>query len=196
MGGLLDDIGSEVALGMALALGGTWAGWLIGRCRPFPLVRWIRWWVVKVVRPLVSCRSWVQRTAFIFLNNIAILAALVAIGAWLGAAIAGAALLGLSLGIALRVIGEASWDFAMPTAMDNGQRQRGFRIGVALNLLEPFAIALALGISISRGTTSLSSGDAWRLFAYWVTPLMLVAAMGEALWLGAGSASRSKNPRS
>jgi len=195
MGTSLDGIWTEVALGTALALAGTWAGWLIGRYRSFAFVRWIRWWVVRVVRPLVTCRSWAARAMFIFVNNIVILWALVAMGPWMGAAIAGAAALGISLGIALRVIGDATWDFAAPTANGNGNggRRRTFRAGIALNLLEPLAIALALGISIGQGTSSLSSTEAWRLFAYVVVPPMLIAALGEALWIGAGLGPRTND---
>ena len=185
-----------ITFGTALALLGTWAGWLIGRYRSWLIVRWIAWWIGSVVRPLVIHPSWARRSTFIFLNNIAILGLLVAIGEWPAAAIAGAASLGVSLGIALRVIGQCTWGFSAPSATNpSGARLRAFRVGIALNLLEPPAIALALGIAIARGTTPLSAMEAWTLFAYGVVPAMLLAAAGEGLWIGAGINAATK-PRS
>ncbi len=192
-GELVSVLWAPVALGTALALMGTWAGWLMGRYRAFMPVRCVAWWLLTVVRPLVMCRSWSARAAFIFLNNIAILAMLMVLGAWPAAAIAGAAVLGISLGIALRVIGEATWDFSPPTAANhNGRRRRVFQVGIWLNALEPPAIALALGLSIARDTAPLPSAAAWLVFAWWVVPPMLIAAAGEALWIGAGLEPRNQ----
>ena len=59
-------------------------------------------------------------------------------------------------------------------------------IGVALNLLEPPAIVLVIGLSLGRTAAPLPAGVAWEMFVVWAVPLLLAAAAGEALWLGSG----------
>ena len=65
-----------------------------------------------------------------------------------------------------------------------------------LNLLEPPAIALALGLAIGRSAIPLSSTQAWGVFLTWVVPAMLVAAGGEALWLGVMVEARESQTQS
>ena len=58
-----------------------------------------------------------------------------------------------------------------------------------LNLLEPPAIIAAIGLSLGRSVVPLSPGQAWEAFAAWIVPALLIAAGGEALWLGAERAA-------
>ena len=60
--------------------------------------------------------------------------------------------------------------------------------GMGLNLLEPPAIAVALGLALSYSSAPLTDTQLWQTFVFVVAPLMLVAAGGESLWMGASDA--------
>ena len=173
-----------MAIGTAITLATAFLGWTIGRYRWFPFVRWIGLWVRVVVLPLIRSRSWLGRAAAIFVNNISILTGLIAVGIWPVAALSAAAMLGVSLGIALRVLMTVEDVFTLPDGRAAGGAGWRMKVGVALNMLEPPAIAVALGLSLGRWMVPLSPGDAWETFAVWVVPAMLLAAGGESLWLG------------
>lgn len=57
-------------------------------------------------------------------------------------------------------------------------------IGLSLNMLEPPAIIVAIALALSRASIPLDAMDAWVAFLVWIVPAMLIAAGGEALWLG------------
>ncbi len=183
----LDVIGGVwvyAALGTGLMLVGAGSGWAIGKTVWLPPVRLIAWWVVRVILPVLRCRSWWGRGAAIFGNNLSILAALLALGRWQAASLAGVAGLGVSLGIGLRILfstSDAAWGSAFRYS---AEAKRRLRIGVALNLLEPPAIMLTIGLSLGRALGPLSGAQAWETFALWVFPMTLLAAAGEALWMG------------
>lgn len=164
-------------IGMAIGLG-------IGRVQSFVLVRWVRGWVSRVIIPLLYKRSWLLRTLTIFVNNMAILIGMILLGVWSTAAIAGVALVGLSMGIALRVLSDQPKSFAAPGDSMSDSDRRRFRIGLLLNLLEPPAIIVALGISLGRTIAPLTLEQIWEIVSCWIVPAMLVAACGEALWIG------------
>lgn len=185
----LDVIGTvwvNAALGTGLILIGTGAGWTVGQAARLPPVRLIAWWISRFVLPVLRCRSWWGRAAAIFANNLSILAALLALGRWHAASIVGVAGLGISLGIGLRVLSGPSGAVirTAPVRKRCADERRRLRIGVALNLLEPPAIILTIGLSLGRVPIALSWTQAWETFALWVFPLTLVAAAGEALWMG------------
>ena len=186
---LLDVIGTVwtyVALGTLLMLVGTGAGWAMGRQSSLPPVRWIAWWVRRVVLPLIRCRAWWRRAAMIFVNNASILALLLALGRWRVLPLFGIAAMGMSLGIAIRVMLDLPADpLVLGPARSNAERRR-MRVGVALNLLEPPVIMLTIGLSLAQQAIPLSSAQVWETFALWVIPATLLAAGGEALWLGTG----------
>lgn len=177
-------------LGSGLLIVGVCAGWaLASEPRRLP-VRLVGWWVVRLVRPLLRCRSWRRCAAAIFVNNATVLTIVLAAGAWQAGALMATAWLGLSLGIGFRVLSSLPDNLAVPWPVGNRKIQRRIRMGIALNLLEPPAIAMAIGLSLSRtGAEPLSSASAWAAFVTVVLPLTLVAAGGEAVWLAASRAT-------
>jgi len=175
-----------MSIGTGLLILATALGWSAGRHRALPPVRLIGWWVRLVVAPLIRSPSWPRRSATIFLNNAAVLAVIVALGRWLIAAYASVTVLGLSLGLGLRILAGLDGDLAVHVRPGRPHVRRKLIIGVALNLLEPPAIVLALGLSLGRQTAPLDESRVWSLFATWVVPLLVLAAVGEGLWLGAG----------
>jgi hypothetical protein len=173
-------------LGGGLTLVGAATGWAMAGQPRLPPVRIVAWWVSRVVRPLLFCGSWWRRTAAIFANNAGILAALVCLGRWHLCGLAATALIGVTLGMGLRVLSRLPGDLAAPWPTGDRDTQRRVRWGILLNLLEPPAIVLAIGLSLSQdGARPLPSGDAWAAFGLIVAPMTLAAAGGEALWLGA-----------
>ncbi len=176
----------DALLGTGLLVIGSGAGWVAGRASWLPPVRLIAMWVGSFVLPLMRCRSWWRRAAGIFVNNVSILAALLALGRWHGVSLVGVAGLGLSLGIGLRILSGESDAFGELDLGSNAWAKRCIRIGLFLNLLEPPAIILTIGLSLSRATIPLPAQQVWETFALWVVPLTVLAAAGEALWMGAG----------
>ena len=185
------QLGRGMFIGTIVLLLAVAAGWVLGRHTSFPLVRLITWWVTRVVTPLLRSRSWVRRAATIFINNTCVLAALLALGPWRIPARVGVVLLGLSLGIALRHLSAIADRFAVSVPVRDRSAKRRMRVGVALNLLEPPAIVLTLGLTLGFRTIPLTGEQAWLTFGVWVVPTLFVAAAGEALWLGVGQTENS-----
>ena len=175
----------SIALGTGLMLVATGLGWAVAQLGSLPPVRWVAWWVRAVILPLLRCRSWWRRTAVIFINNISILAAVLAVGWWHLGALLGVAGLGVGLGIGLRILSSEPTAVVDPYPEYGVRNKRRVRIGIALNLLEPPAIILTIGLSLARQPMPLSPGQVWETFIVWVVPATLLAAGGEALWLGA-----------
>jgi hypothetical protein len=183
----LDVIGAVwlgAALGTGLALVGTGLGWTLGQSRSLVPVRVVAWWVRRVVVPLLHARSWWRRAAVIFANNVSLLAILTALGRWHWAALVGVAGLGVGLGIGIRVLSGEPRVNLQPDRAPRTDANWGFGLGIALNLLEPPAIILAIGLSLGRLAVPLSPMDVWQTFALWVVPATALAAAGESLWLG------------
>lgn len=168
-------------LWMILSLG---IGLALGRVRSFFLVHGVHWWVLRVMVPLLYKRFWWLRTITIFVNNMAILIGLILLGTWPYAAVTGIALVGLSMGIALRALSDVPELFATPEDQMCESDRRRCRIGMMLNLLEPPAIIVALGLSLGRTIAPLSHVEIWEIISCWILPAMLLAACGEALWIG------------
>lgn len=189
---VIGDVWLAALLGTCLAVIGALAGWALGDGSSFIPVRLVRLWIRLVVAPLLRSRSWCRRAGAIFVNNLAILTLLVLAGRWYAGALVGVAAVGLTLGIGLRLLAESPDVFPRAPLGSSGGGRR-VRIGVALNLLEPPAIALAIGLSLGLRTVPLSEWDAWCTFAIWVVPATLVAACGEALWLGSLSCPEEVN---
>jgi hypothetical protein len=122
----------------------------------------------------------------IFFNNAGILALMVCLAVSRAAAAIAVIAVGLTLGIALRALGHIHLDWSHPGPNAPIILRRQIRFGVLLNLLEPPAIAAAVGLALARTSMSLPAPDAWQAFAMFVVPLLLVAAGGEAMWIGAG----------
>ena len=213
-------------------------GWMLACRRRGWLYRATCCWFTRVAQPLLTCTSWSRRALIIAVNNSAVCGVLVLLGvlghvAWLGVA-----LLGVSLGIALKLLvgiplegrglsgsgvqepqasaradlpgpkragaiqgrHTESENVLKPAARDavteyapseppartpGRQRQVWAGIGFALNLLEPPAILLSLGLSLGQGAwgATVELEQALALFIRFVFPLLLLAATGEALWL-------------
>jgi hypothetical protein len=128
----------------------------------------------------------------ILTNNTLVLAGLVALGTSRAGAAAGVAVVGVALGIGLRTLSEYSPHWSPPPPNCSPRIRRNVRVGVALNLLEFPAIALAVGLSVGRGHLPLDDEGIWLAFGVWVVPLLILAAAGEALWLGTGIVLREE----
>ena len=171
-------------IGGAVMIACAYLGWRVTWSRRGWLIRCTSCWFDRVVRPLLSSRSWARRAAIIAVNNSLVCAGLVVLGslgrvAWLGIAAAG-----LGLGAALRLIMELSETDATGTKLGRWQRVLA-GVGITLNLLEPPAILLTIGLSLTQGAIAetLDWGLALGLYGRFVLPMLLAAAAGEALWL-------------
>ncbi len=180
----LRELWFAMLIGTAVMLVSVWAGWSVSRARRFPPVRWIGWWIDHVVIRLIRADRWSVRSLAIFVNNTSICAVAVALGPWSPAAWAGVAGVGLSLGIGLRELGERSWGCFRD---ERGDRSRRVAFGYALNMLEPPAIVLCLGLCLGQSALPVATSDlqVWWLFTVLAAPALAIAAMGESLWIGA-----------
>lgn len=188
-----------ILVGTGLILIATGAGWSTGQVESSAPVKFVAWWIERVILPLLRSPRWIVRAGIIFLNNAAILALLVFAGRWSLASIAAIAFTGLNLGIGLRVLARQP-RAELEAAVGNASRARSpanwkLRVGMVLNLLEPPAILLTLGLSLRRSFLDLSPVLVWETFLIWVIPATLAAAGGEALWLGVtrGGSSSAKH---
>lgn len=179
-------------LGTGLLVVAAGTGWALGQAQTWPPVRLVAWWVRRIVIPLLTRRSWLGRTITVFVNNISILALLTFLSRWHIAALVGITAIGLSLGIGLAVLAGETVDFMGPTADAPRSIRRTTHIGLALNLLEPPAIMLTVGMALARWATPLTPQEIWWTFAIWIVPMSLLAAGGEALWIGS-NLNRSSN---
>ncbi len=172
------------------------AGWGISQSNSLALVRLVRWWIGRVLWPLLCSRSWLARATTIYVNNMLILCGLLALGRWSWAVIGGTALVGVVMGVAVRTLSGMS-ELSSVEITGGGLGSWRLQWGMGLNLLEPPAIAIALGLALSREPESFSAAQTWGTFLVVVAPLMLVAAGGESLWMGESAAFQhgsSKKP--
>lgn len=183
---VLDAVWLSALLGAILLAAASVAGWVMSKHPSVPAVRAVDWWVKHVVLPLLRRRTWIGRGAVIFINNIVILGGIVALGPWPGASVLMVIVVGLSLGIAFRLLLERPDENLAPRLQLPPAQRRKVQMGMTLNMLEPPAIILALGLSLGQWMADQSAADAWKAFVLWVLPAMLLAAAGEGLWLGAG----------
>lgn len=176
-------------LGTLLLIVGVGGGWTLAALETRSPVRVIAWWVRVIVLPLVRSHSWWRRAATIFANNLSMLAVLLAMSRWHFLGLLGVAGFGVSLGIGLRVLARQPVAWREPPPDDKARRW--MHLGMVLNLLEPLAIFLTVGLAVARATIPVATGAAWEVFLVWVTPASLIAAGGEALWMGAGHMTAS-----
>ena len=149
-----------------------------------PPVRWTGAWIDRVIVPLLTGR-WLTRTLGIFVNNTALCAMMVAAGALPGGSWASITLVGVAMGFAVRHLNRTPTAPTEPPAPPP-RLDRLTVAGLALNLLEPPALALCVGLSVGQIASAphFSAGLAWMLYARCVVPLLLVAAVGESTWIG------------
>jgi len=182
---VLGHIWWRALLGVGLMAFACIAGWQISSGMAAAPVRLVRWWVLRVLMPILRGRSWLRRATVIYANNLLILTMLVACAPWLWAVVAGIAAIGAAMGIALRTLSSEP-SLASVEASQEARSVSGRVIwGMALNMLEPPAIAVALGLALSYATVPLDATQLWRTFWCVVAPAMLLAAAGESLWMGA-----------
>ena len=115
----------------------------------------------------------------IFLNNASVLTVMVIAGRWPLAPIILISVVGMSLGIGLRVLSDRLADPLPPDVMLTSRGRWRVRAGVALNLLEPPAILLAVGLSLGYSAIPLATERVWEVFLLWVVPATLLAAGGR-----------------
>ncbi len=170
--------------GVGLALVGVWAGWTMATSGKFVVVRLIDRWVELFVLPLVKSESWLTRFAGILANNATLCAIVVAAGATRPTAIAAVASLGFTLGVGFHLLGRRAGDMTLP---ESAARTPRVSIGLALNMLELLAIVVALGLCLGQGVFSggIEGAIKWHMFGLMVLPLLVLAAAGEGMWLGA-----------
>ncbi len=202
--GVLNDLWTlavPMVAGGLLMLMAVGVGWSVAAQPSFLAVRGVSHWIFEIVLPLVRSRSGVVRTAVIFVNNTCVCALLVSLGPWGIGPWCGIVIVGWTLGAAMRLMTDASVDVSAASDGDCGgvfwvpprdvSLRRRVRIGVLLNLLEPPAIAISIGLSLGQNAVweSIGSSRAWGLFLILVVPLLFLAAIGESLWLGSGGDS-------
>ncbi len=181
---------TSLLVGTLLLLVSAGVGWFVGRYRALLPVRAVDAWIRHIVRPMLESRSWLRRAVTIFLNNATVLAVVVALGYGSLTGVAGVAALGINMGIAVRLLRFQAGLLPTPRADGTRRARRRIIVGTALNMLEPPAIVLTLGLAVGQRTASLAPAVVWTTFGLWILPALLVAAGGEALWLGAGPSPR------
>jgi hypothetical protein len=197
---LLDILPGALA-GGALLVACAVLGWWSSSSRRGLLVRCTSFWFDHVVSRVLAARSWTSRALLIAANNSLVCAGLVLLGALGWVVWIGIVATGLALGTALRLLAESDhFDLTEVAPQPTGRRLA--LIGIALNLLEPPAILVSVGLGLAQvaagGTPDLRSASV--VFAGVVLPLLLLSAGGEALWMGiyrvgagrVGSADRSE----
>ncbi len=170
-----------------LVLAAMAGGLIVGRGEG-GLSRFLRWWVVDVVLPMIRSRSGVVRAVVIFVNNAVICALLVSLGRWGWLVWVGLIVEGMTLGGSAMLLSDwaESEDLWNPEQTDRGMRR--VRVGFVLNMLELPAIGLSVAVGVGQSFfgSVVSSGQSWSIFAICVVPLLVLAAAGESLWIGAG----------
>ncbi len=181
--------------GIVLALGAI-SGWGMCATPDFVLTRMMRWWVLKVLVPVLKRPSWALRASVIFINNAFICTALVACGAvpilpWFAISAAG-----LAIGSAIRVM---VVEFSLEAESDNAEQKLSGKkagdplvsIGMLLNLLEIPAIGLTLALALMQLELPITqpaelgmSIEPWSFTFFWTLPMLAVAALGESMWMG------------
>ncbi|MCB9850290.1 MAG: hypothetical protein H6817_06255 [Phycisphaerales bacterium] len=195
---MIDDLISigwrPTLIGNGVMMIGAVAGWGMAGDPHFAPVHWLRLWMEHIILPGLRQKRWAARAAVIFLNNATICALLVGLAKWPAGAWVSIVIVGLSLGAAIRLLQTPGWEFhdaadnpepqsddAPPAALD-----RLVAVGLLLNLLEVPAITLALGLAMGRCVVPnhMLPAEVWRVYAFWVAPLLIIAASGESLWIG------------
>lgn len=173
--------------GLAALIVAAISGWGIGEHAAFLPVRWVRWWMERVIIRGLSDNRFVIRGAIVFANNATTCALLIAAGALPAGSWIAIVLVGLTMGIAIRALSDASSSPAVEEESKCPQSpDRLTQIGLSLNLLEAPAIIVTLGLSMGRlaAPNTLSETQTWDVYVLWVVPALLVAAIGEAIWVG------------
>lgn len=177
--GLRPTIAGVAVLGIGLL-----AGQGLAAHPEFVPVRAIRFWLSRVLIPGARHARFVVRFLTVFCNNACTSALLIAAGAFPGGAWVAVAAVSVSMGIAIRVL--AAGDLPWPRGDEEAARDGWVRFGMLLNLLEAPAIVIVLGLSMGRlaAPNGLKTAEIWHIFATIVLPVLIIAAAGEALWLG------------
>ena len=178
---------SHCLLGSGLILIGVALGWWEGQRRERWPARIVSSWLHHVVRPLLANCSWLRRATTIAANNALICFVMVTVGAVPPIAWLAVAAVGFGLGVALRLMLPSAPEPAAGTERPTRWRRVTVAVGVALNLLEVPAIALSAGLCLAQKALSpaIEGDEAWQVFAVIVLPVLVIAAAGEALWMGA-----------
>lgn len=150
--------------------------------------KWMRrpidWWLRHIVSRVLEGSGWGRRAALISANNATVCGLLVLSGSAGNLAWMATAGLGLGLGGALRLL-LPRINLAPPPPDSSPLRRSLYGVGLVVNMLEVPAILLSAGLSLSQSAWSekLAGGDALQAYLLIVAPLLVVSAMGEALWI-------------
>lgn len=172
-------------LGLLLIVSGAVIGAVIGKSSGVMPVRFVSWWLGSVILPRLCSGGTVARGLTIFLNNSAVLPVVVACGSDFRCGVVAVLGLGVGLGIGVRVLARKSLLGQEGTYSPNNAPGVSFVVGIVLNLLEPPAILLAASLAVARPWVELSSAAIWQTYLLLAVPLLMLAAYGEAMWLGA-----------
>ena len=183
--------------GVAVLIIAAVAGWGMAAHGGFIPVRAVRFWMERVILRALHHRRWSARAAIILCNNTAICALLVLAGGWPGGSWTAVTVVGLSMGIALRSLAGSpeapGLEALQPDSDAPPKTDLLLWLGLLLNLIEVPAIIVTLGLSMGQlaSPNDLSPDEMWGVFLILVTPALLVAAAGEALWIGRRQPFRS-----
>ncbi|GJM26940.1 MAG: hypothetical protein DHS20C16_33550 [Phycisphaerae bacterium] len=178
--------------GLVLLIGAV-SGWGMSQAPEFVLTRFMRWWLLTVIVPLLKRPSWLLRSIVIFANNAGICMLLVACGTLPLVPWVAIAAVGVAMGAALRVlVTEFGWDaeaddqnraVEISPAADSRSG-----IGMLLNLLEFPAIGLTLALALMQRELPIAAAAEpilpWTVMLIWTLPMLALAACGESLWMG------------
>lgn len=183
---LFADLAAPMTWGMALLVLSAGIGWIEAAHPQRPAVRWLDWWLRRVIRRIVMHGRWVSVALALAVNNTAVLALIVASGwvDWLPPFVIVAEGFLVGAGVRLLYLAERPW-WQGHRPPQRALARAAYRAGLWLNALELPAIAIAVGLAMLQCPAFFPPPrtQIWQAFALLVVPLLLVAAVGEALWI-------------
>ncbi len=192
---VLDQSARPMLLGTIVLVMGAILGWKLSQYDRWLVTRWVSWWLNRVVLPLLESKSWARRALTIFTNNASMAAVTVALGYWTWTGWLAVTLLGIGLGAGFRLMANLAWNMDTPSQPATPEHRRRVHWGMMLNMLEPPAIIITLGLCLSQRAVGahVNTLDVWAAFSVCVLPLLAIAAGGESLWIGCFQTPRSKD---
>jgi hypothetical protein len=175
--------GDALAGGSVLIFSAIVGWWLARSGRGWPVVV-LRVWLTHVVRRVLTLRSWVGKALLIMVNNSMVCLLLAWAGSWGRFAWLVVFAVGGSLGMAISQLHLFADEEPDIEQLDERDR-RMLLLGFGLNLLELPAILIAAGLCLAQGAFSdtIDLPTAMMLYLRYVLPMLIVAAVGEGLWL-------------
>jgi hypothetical protein len=173
----------QVLIGLVLLVPAVGVGWCIGDVARWRPVRFLHWWLDRVILPKLRKRLWITRALTIFVNNTIVLALVLLGGFALATSVLMIVVMSISLGVGFKKLAAEPLGDGTDQAIE-GASPGKVRFGMALNMLEPPAILAVIGLSLAQTMHPVDASLIWTSYLAWIVPLLAVAAGGEALWLG------------